>query len=178
MVVGNASRAVTDIGGYRRHVDGGRVRGESSNKRCAGMVGELSSTGRVISTSAEPLPAAEDDQEAGLSLLSTSSRISSKGTSIVGRGTLKRVARSSGLHVAIRAKGGREVVRGLGEEEGVGSKVCAKVAGEAKSESVIGAIVRIAVVSVIDVARRGVIRVVGRVIKSARGVGRVCVRTR
>lgn len=53
----------------------------------------------------------------------------------------------------------------------MGSKVCAKVAGEAKSESVIGAIVRIAVVSVIDVARRGVIRVVGRVIKSARGWG-------
>ncbi len=90
MVVGNASRAVTDIGGTEGMSMGGRVRGESSNKRCAGMVGELSSTGRVISTSAEPLPAAEDDQEAGLSLLSTSSRISSKGTSIVGRGTLKR----------------------------------------------------------------------------------------
>ncbi len=91
MVVGDASRAVTDIGEHRRHVDGRKGAGRIEQQTQCGAWSESSHRqGRVISTSAEPLPATEDDQEAGLSLLSTSSKISSKGTSIVGRGTLKR----------------------------------------------------------------------------------------
>lgn len=74
-------------------------------------------------------------------------------------------------HAVVRAKGTGEVVGRLSEEEGVGGKVGAKVAREAKRESVIIAIVGGVVVPVIDVGGRGVISIVSLVIKSTRGWG-------